>query len=136
MVLLLFVLLLFATGWWYTWLERMCCRMFDFPKPKRETLAFSDIDLEKPTLKRLRFLRKGNLYGDSRDDLCVHGLAEEIKANHAPGGKPAPTGKIKITDRGKAYLRYRNKDLLRTWLPITISILSLLVSIAAYLRSS
>ena len=105
--------------------------MFDFPRPKRESLAFSEIDLEKPTLKRLRFLLKGHLYGDSQDDLCVHGLSEEIKATLAPGGKPSPTGKIKITDRGKAYLRYRNREALRFWIPVLISLIALLFSLCS-----
>lgn len=103
----------------------------DFSQFKQDNLAFSDIDLEKPALKRLLFLRKGTLYGDFRDDLCKYGLAEEVREIRVPGGKPTPTGKIRITDRGRTYLRYRNKDARRFWIPVLISLLALLLSLCS-----
>ena len=109
---------------------------FDFSHFHQDNVAFSDISLAPEDLKRLKFLLVGTLHGDFRDELCRIGLAEEIKDTAVPGGMPKSTGRIRITDRGRRYVRYRNKELLRVWAPIVISALSLVVSIAAYLRSS
>lgn len=99
---------------------------FDFPHLQQDNVAFSDISLAPDDLKRLKFLLKGTLHGDYRDELCRLLLAEEIRDTNVPGGMPKPMGKIRITDRGRRYLRFRNKELTRTWVPIVISIFFLL----------
>lgn len=108
----------------------------DFSGSDQASVPFSEITINHKEWRHLLYLQSGTLHASGNEALIRYGLARETRDVRVPGGMPVPTGRIEITDRGRSYLRYRRKEILRAWIPIVISVLSLVVSIAAYFRST
>ena len=107
----------------------------DFSGSDQASVPFSDIAINHKEWRHLLYLQSGTLHAAGNEALIRYGLARETRESRVPGGMPVPTSRIEITDRGRSYLRYRRKEILRTWVPIGISALSLLMSAVSLFRS-
>ena len=73
------------------------------------------------------------------DRLCRRllrlGLVDEIRSLPSPGAMPVPTGFSRISHKGEDYLAYSRSESKRYWIPVLISLVSLIVSIIALIAS-
>lgn len=67
--------------------------------------------------------------------LLRHGLVEERRIQHSPAGMPVGTGYARISRKGEDYIPYSKTDSQRYWIPVIISLISLLVSILSLIVS-
>lgn len=98
-------------------------------------MDFSKIVLDKADYKRLKRCRRRPAPGNRHGPLCRLGLAYEARCQPVRGNMPVGTGKISITDEGRLYLNWRKQDVRRYRLPQWISIVALIVSIIALIRT-
>lgn len=96
---------------------------------------FSQIVLERRDLRRLKKLRKQDIPGKFNGSLVQHGFATEVREMPGPGRIPVPTGIITIADAGREYLRYRAQDRFRFFWPQLLSVIAIIISIVALIRS-
>lgn len=100
-------------------------------------LKCSDIFLSS---KELRLLKKYNKH-DVLDELpgtnrlITNKLIEPEFVCQISGGMPVPNGKYRISELGRNYLNYHKEKIFLKKLPVVISIIALVISIASFLYS-
>ena len=100
------------------------------------TTDFSNYILTKSELKLLKKIKRGKVavYNDNFRDALNHGLITYCEYEFDEIGNHLPkSDKIMITEQGEAFLKWNKRDKFRFWFPMTISVVSLLISVAALL---
>lgn len=67
--------------------------------------------------------------------LLRHGLVLEQTTQLIPDGMPVGTGFVRLSHKGEDYIQNAKTDSHRYWLPVVISLISLLVSILSLIVS-
>ena len=67
--------------------------------------------------------------------LLRHGLVVELCVLRSPGGMPSGTGFARLSHKGEDYVQFCKSDSLRYWIPVAISLVSLLISILSLIVS-
>lgn len=98
-------------------------------------MDFSNIVLDNTDYRRLKRCKRHPVAGDNQGPLCQLGLAYEDQCQPVRGNMPVGTGKIIITHKGRLYLNWRRQDVRRYRLPQWLSIIALIVSIIALIKS-
>lgn len=100
-------------------------------------LKCSDIFLSSRELRLLKKYKKHNELGElpGAKRLIAYKLIEPEFVCQTSGGMPVPDGKYQISEFGENYLIYHKEKIFLKKLPVVISIIALVISIASFLFS-